>query len=400
MTMYNLLALGQRALGLSAMIACLTTYTACTPEVVAPKGEVLPCNINSNKTLTDINPDGVDYIVECDAEVTNGTLTIEPGVIIEFKTSARLIIKDMGIIKANGTDTKHIIMRGTSSATGAWDGVSIESNNSGNQMSYVEVLNAGETENFNTSVGGFSYDKKTAVAVYGKLSIKNCIVKGSGGDGISFSTEATVLGFENNTLTQNARYPIVTYCGHINAMNFATCTLTGNTQSYIAVFSTSSNNEVEETTTFKATSIPFLAINDLYFQSDLTFDAGAVLVFQNDLGLGIQGNGRILTNGTAAKPVIWRGESEVAGYWRGCLVNTVNPLNVLNHTIIADAGSSENAYSTGKTSLAVGSVVEAKLTINNISAPRFVNCAVSVGSSSWGATMTNNSPEITSICTY
>ena len=96
---------------------------------------LLSCHIDSDMRLTDRNPAGVDYIVECEVDINNGLLTIDPGVTIEFKTDAALSVTDKGAISINGTIDKPVILKGAFGQA-SWAGIYIETNDPRNAINY------------------------------------------------------------------------------------------------------------------------------------------------------------------------------------------------------------------------------------------------------------------------
>jgi hypothetical protein len=65
----------------------------------------LPCsyfNEGIDRTLTDQNPNGIDYIIDCQAFVSTD-LVIEPGTPIVFESDAGLEIGSDGSIVSLGT---------------------------------------------------------------------------------------------------------------------------------------------------------------------------------------------------------------------------------------------------------------------------------------------------------
>lgn len=82
----------------------------------------------------------------------------------------------------------------------------------------------------------------------------------------------------------------------------------------------------------------------------LTIEAGATLKFNADISLIIAEDGRLTLSGTAEAPVRLVGQEESVGFWRGLNVSSSGAANVLDHFVIAHAGSrgwNGGDYSTG-----------------------------------------------------
>ncbi|MBL0912746.1 MAG: hypothetical protein IBJ09_10275 [Bacteroidia bacterium] len=353
----------------------------------------LPCAYSSDAVLSDRN-DGVDYVCNCDVDISSGTFTVEPGVVIEFTSEGGLSVSGNATVKMNGTASDPIVLRGKSSSPGAWQGIRIESEEAGNELSHVQVMHAG-SRNFSTVAGGFIYDNKAAVVVEGKAKITHTSVSASGGYGVAFLSGAGSNGFADNTISQSNGFPLFLYAGQLNNTSLASCSFSANTKNYIGIYSKSSNEEVYEEVNFIQTPVPYYSIKGLSFVNKTTMAEGTVLVMANNTGIYVQGNEYLKINGTAAKPVSIRGEEALAGFWRGLLVNTNNPANVFNYLNISDGGSEKLGLMPKKANLALADAKPAQLTINNCTSLNSGAHQLSV--SGTDGLLTNNSPAITDI---
>lgn len=71
----------------------------------------------------------------------------------------------------------------------------------------------------------------------------------------------------------------------------------------------------------------------------LIIEQGTVIQFGEDAGLGVYDNGTIKAVGSAAEPVIFKGETTIDGFWRGIHIETRSINNKLENVFIQDAGS-------------------------------------------------------------
>ncbi|GIV41847.1 MAG: hypothetical protein KatS3mg034_1157 [Vicingaceae bacterium] len=71
----------------------------------------------------------------------------------------------------------------------------------------------------------------------------------------------------------------------------------------------------------------------------LTIPAGATITFCADADIRITSTGYINAVGTSSEPIIFKGEAETPGFWRGLAIFSNNPNNVLNFVTVKDAGS-------------------------------------------------------------
>jgi hypothetical protein len=390
--------------------ACKKEDTQPDPPVPEPVPIVGPitlgCNYNNGLTLTNHNKigSGVDYIVNCDCEITGGKLAIDTNVIIQFSTGGSLKVKDNAYIEAKGTPSKTIIFEGQINAPASWKGLFIESNDPRNSMDYCLVRNGGNSD-YTAYIGTSSYETKANIWVSGNFKLSNSIVTGSGGEGLYLYEEATLLTFSNNIVSSNAKAPIILYSGDIANLGVATSTFVGNTDNYIGLYSVSSNEEVAESVVFNKAGAPYMLLNSHYFQNNLTVNPGVTIKSKASKALGIQGTGFMKMIGTATEPITLIGEANVAGFWNGIVIGTTNPLNEINFIDISGGGNSIPYYqvpNSGKGNIAVGypAVGPAFLKLgSNTSSTNSSGCVLAV--SAGNSTITNNSSLLLTIpCTY
>ena len=72
----------------------------------------------------------------------------------------------------------------------------------------------------------------------------------------------------------------------------------------------------------------------------LVIEAGVVIKFKENAGIGVYDNGSITVKGTAKEPVVMKGEESTKGYWRGIHIESNKQANSLNFLELSDAGGS------------------------------------------------------------
>ena len=392
------------------IIFCVSLFTtitfACKKEEIKPTPEPEPapttaegpsplnCNYSNGLTLTNHNRkgNGVDYIVNCECEITGGKLAIDTNVVVQFTGNGSLVIKDNAYIDARGTASKTVLFEGAANAPASWKGIFIESNDPRNTMDYCIVRNGGNTE-YTGYIGASSYNTKANIWVSGNFKLTNSIVTGSGGDGIYMYDNATILTFSNNIISNSAKNAIVMYAGDLSNLGVATSTFVGNTQNYIGIYSLSSNEVVAEAVVISKANAPYLLLNDIFFQNNLTVNAGVTIHSKASKTFGIQGSGFIKMIGSAAEPITLTGESNIAGFWNGIYIATTNPLNEINYCNISGGGNSIPFYQLpgdSKGNIAIGWAFEPgflKIGSNTTS----TNSSACVLARSANSTITNNS---------
>ena len=71
----------------------------------------------------------------------------------------------------------------------------------------------------------------------------------------------------------------------------------------------------------------------------LTLSPGVQIRFGSGAGFQINADGALVSAGTAAQPVVLRGEQEQRGWWRGLAIYSADRRNRLAHTTVAHGGS-------------------------------------------------------------
>ncbi len=385
--------------------ALVASFASCDKkENTPPQGtpgvaKELPCEITGNMQLTNHNAAGVDYIVSCEVEITGGTLSIDPDVTIEFKVNTGMNVRENASISAMGTADKPIVMRGNGVGN-TWNGINIWSQNGSSKLSYCNISQAGAAVTFNTSLAGSSAEIKSAITVWHRAELNNVTIDGSDGVGLAVSDEAQIAISALN-IKNCAQQPIITYAGWLNSsFNLGSCTFSGNGVPYIALYSVTSNAEVDGMVTIPKAPLPYYAIRSLNFTGDAVITAGVEIRFANNLRMGVNDGASLAINGTSSEPVIIRGETKSPGFWQGMLIRSNNPKNVFNYLQIADGGSEEIGVWAGKTNIAVGDKIEeARVTLNHCTSENVKGgCQVTVNED--GGTLVNNSSAITNVCVH
>ena len=385
--------------------ALLLTLLACNSDddMTGPGGtdvlaEVLPCRIDADLTLTDRNPNGADYIVDCrELEIYGGTLRIEPGTTIQLTAGSSIDVGQNGRLTAVGTANEKIRFVGADGGTGAsWGYLFFNTPNAGNRLEHVIVENGGAAD--------LLFFERTAIAVEGTVGLNHVTVRYSGGNGFTSNSPLNpvrLTEFRNNTFADNAGYPISVTPNEVGDLDLMSCTFSDNGEELVRVGrDLSSNAALNVESTWSAGPIPYLVHNGIDLREGLTIGAGSELVFESNSYLEVPAfaDGSYLTiNGTEDQPVIMRGEVSVAGAWPGLLVETSNVRNVFNHLDISDGGEIFNSpFDVGRGNITLygeGS----RLTLNECTSAR-AECDVVLDNQVGAVEFTNNSPAITDIC--
>lgn len=134
----------------------------------------------------------------------DGDLNIEPGVILEMGSNVELNTYNSntatGRIKALGTASDPIIIRGVEDVVGYWKGISIGTNQT-NEINYVNISNAG-SGTVNTLDPDYPAGIFVTESNVGRASINNCVISKTSGYGICYGASSNVT-LSGNTYSGN-----------------------------------------------------------------------------------------------------------------------------------------------------------------------------------------------------
>lgn len=308
-------------------------------------------SISEDMVLSDVFEDETpDYRVTRGIEVLeSATLTIEPGVIVEFVSDAYLDVT--GTLISNGTATKKVIMTGASQSKGFWRGVFIFSNNTNNLITNTEIRYAGGTAR------GYGISSAAVGVNNGdRLKISNSVISDSDGYGVYFEEGSIVELFEKNTFANNTGAAIAVDADNVHKLD-VNSTFSGNGNNYIEIFGSTLSLTNEVSWRPVSESVPYRVSGNLSIESGLKILAGVTLEFTSGIYMqldeGTNGPGYLITAGTAESKVLFTGASQTPGFWMGIQVFTNDTRNKLDHTTIEFGGSTARGYGLEKANLAV-----------------------------------------------
>ena len=388
------------------VLLCLSFFFACGDDDLDPNGgggdilaETLPCRIETDLTLTDRNPNGADYIVDCrELGIYGGTVTVEPGTTIQLTNGSSIAVDNDGALRAVGTSDEKVRFVGTDGGTApTWGYLYFNNTNAQNRLEHVIVENGGGED--------LLFFERTAIALEGRLGMNHVTIRYSGGNGFTANTpleSVEITEFRNNTISDNAGVPISVTPNEPGDLDLASCTFANNGENVVRVGrDLSSNARQNVETTWSPGPIPYLVHNGIDITKGLTIEAGSELIFEANSYLDVvnfSGGGAYLTvNGTADQPVIMRGEVSTPGAWPGLLIQTSNVRNTFNHLDISDGGEIFlSPFDVGRGNITLFND-GTRLTLNNCTSAR-AECDVVLDNAIGAVELTNNSPAITTIC--
>src|SRR5690554_4161448 len=346
---------------------------------------VLDCDyFSEDRVLTDDPQRPVDYVITCYANV-QGSLKIEPGVVIEFENHAGLRVNlNSKVFEIKGTVTNPVILTGTSKQKGHWRGIFLtEAHNSNNLIEHTVIEYAGSENLTETSP---VYEGSLAIrGVSGTtpqaLHLNHVEIKNGGSIGLDYhriEKNATV-SVSNVIITGNEGVPVKVSAEMAHIFN-NTSSYSGNAIDFFNI--TTDHYEIEDqTVAWQKLDVPYLVDSRVHIKHNghLTIEAGAEIQFKpegyiqpydgstdsgNELSLKIQG--------TANNPVHLKAHNGTN--WGGIMFGFTQENNIIDHAIIENAKGDfpvGNIQNTG----AIYMHASPKLSVSNTTFKDLENCA-------------------------
>lgn len=311
-----------------APAACVPMPTNCAAPLPLTNAELA-----GDKTL----PAGTCYVANQNLRVDSGTLTLAPGVVIQFATGTALSVKTGGQLKLMGTCEAPVRLTSTDPVA-SWKGVEMDdTQGSNNAWTYAVIDNAGSGQ-----WTGASY---TEAAVYlsgtTTLTMDHVSIVNSKAHGLMVLAGVNFT-FANGKLEGNVT-PAYLHPQAVGRIPADTVVM-GNTNPYIRVVFGNTDS-----LTGAATWAPHLYRIEERFSvnGDLTLSPGAKLQFAQGVSMLVDTGATLTAKGSAEMPIVFSGAANTKGFWKGIEVRSGgvgNPVTVgatFDHCVIEDAGGAQ-----------------------------------------------------------
>lgn len=273
------------------------------------------------------------YLVPSSVSVS-AALTVRPGVTIEFAADTRMTVSTDGSLNAvgshaAGTDSV-IFFTGTTAEAGHWRGIGFRSNDVNNELTATVISYGGGGSLY--SIAG---DGNVGVESGARVKITDSHIRHSGSAGVYAESDASLPEFGTNLIEDNAGAPVVIPFRLMGALDGGS-SYTGNTNSYIDVYSASVNSDMA----VAALDVPYRVAGNTDVQAAMSIAPGAAFEFEADAGFYVGTGGSLSAVGEAGSPITFLGVQAQAGHWRGIGFRSIDLLNELTHVEVAHGGSS------------------------------------------------------------
>ena len=347
-------------------------------EDIEPIEEILPpivldCDyFQEDRILTNDPQRPVDYIVECWARV-EGSLSIEPGVVIAFENHAGFYVDlDNKVFEIRGTTEEPVVLTGASQQKGYWRGIYLaEAHNPNNIIEHTVIEYAGSQALTSTSP---VYEGSLALrGVSGTppqaLALDHVEIRNGGSFGLDYHGIQTnaIVSVSNLVITGNEGVPVKVSAEMTHIFD-NTSSYSGNASDFLNI--TASNYQIEDkTVAWQKLDVPYLVDGrvEVAEGGHLTIEAGVEMEFKSEGHIMASGflppyNLSLKIQGTAADPVHLKAHNGTN--WGGLYYSFTQENNIIDHAVIEHAKGdipSGNIQNTG----AIYMHANPKLTVTN-----------------------------------
>ncbi len=320
-------------------------------EDIEPIEEILPpivldCDyFQEDRILTNDPQRPVDYIVECWARV-EGSLSIEPGVVIAFENHAGFYVDlDNKVFEIRGTAEEPVVLTGTSQQKGYWRGIYLtEAHNPNNIIEHAVIEYAGSQAHKSTSP---VYEGSLALRGVSSttpmaLTLDHVEIRNGGSFGLDYhgiQTNASV-SVSNLVITGNEGVPVKVSAEMAHIFD-NTSSYSGNASDFLNI--TASNHLIKDKeVTWQKLDVPYLVDGRVLITTNghLTIDEGVEMQFKS--GAYLQTSSGYATNapslkiqGSASNPVHLKAHN--GANWGGIYYGFTQENNIIDHAIIENA---------------------------------------------------------------
>ena len=305
----------------------------------------------SGAITTDTTYEGCYKVVSDISVGNNALLTIKKGSTLLFTDSTGLTVSSDGALKAVGTITQPILFTSEQKTAGFWKGLRFYySNNVKNELDYVTVEYG----------GGNGYGNVVLDASIGnpsRLKIRNSTLQQSSEYGFWFDDGSIIDTFKNVTSTKNSKSAGLLSASALDSLDSAS-KFTGNTHDNIAI----KGSSLKKDAVWQPLSVPVNALGTINIYKNLEIKANSTFVMNSGVAFTINSDGSLLAKGTKAESILFTGEQQTAGYWKGLRFNYSNNVkNELDYVTVEYGGG--NGYGNVVLDASIGN--PCRLTMNS-----------------------------------
>jgi hypothetical protein len=281
----------------------------------------------SNETT--IEAANIPYLIDDVVDITEG-LTILEGAELVMRENAGLGVYDNGYLNIQGAPNNYVTIRGFEAIQGYWRGIHMETSSVNNKILYAQISDAGSN---------YVYCCNNVATIFlksGTATIGNSIIDNGASYGVATGINFEFSSFYGNSILGHKDYPMYIHAENVNSLD-PTDSFSGNDKDFVAIY----NSNIDDDIYWPWINVPYLIEKNTVIDitARVTIEPDTEIAFDENAGLGVYDGGILNAEGTDNSNIIFRGKSDVVGFWRGIHIETNSQDNILDHCQILNAGS-------------------------------------------------------------
>ncbi|HEX6226216.1 MAG TPA: hypothetical protein VFZ52_17475 [Chryseolinea sp.] len=299
-------------------------------------------------TFEDIFADAskADYIVTNDIDV-KADLEIEPGVVIAFEQDKGMQVIN-GSIQARGSETQPIVFKGTGTGAGFWKGIAIYTNSELNTFEYVTIQQGGSDSYgeigvaANIALAGTDYSGAALRLSHSESTL-------SAGYGLYVQGSSSIAGFSNNTFAHNDKAAAYVPAQQVHNLDDASHTANNGFNGV----ETGGHIQGINATWRKTLMGDYHVTSSILISGGLAMNPGVTMLMDEGTSIVVSDNGYLRAEGTSGDKIVFTSYA-LNKYWNGLAFNSASSNNILDQSIISNAGLSKFADADQPGNIVVG----------------------------------------------
>jgi hypothetical protein len=311
--------------------------TESEPTADAPTDSASPnCSSFTTLSQSDLNG-GVTlekgcYRIDSVLAVTDGTLTLEAGVYVEFGRDAGIHVKSDGGFETAGTASDPVILTGQTRTRGFWRGIRLNNGSTGQNGLQNTILEYAGASKWH---GAYAIRSGGLLVSSGVASLDGVTLRHNDRAGLRAPYEDPDLTVENTRIANNALSAQV----HSDLVSgiAADNTVENNDTDRITITGGGrGQNSVRNSGTWVDPGVDYYAEKDVLLSADLTVEENVTVQCAEDVGIEADGV-TFETNGSGGDGVIFTGTRDSPGAWQGIFAGNGATLDFV-HTRVESGG--------------------------------------------------------------
>jgi len=271
------------------------------------------------------------YRVEKTLAVDSGTLTLEPGVLIEFAEHAGLDVQGDGSLQSKGSTTEPVFLQGTDATRGFWQGLQFRDGAGPSVLENTTVAHAGSALWAGSGSRAAIRVRKATLDVTGS-TVRDNRARALNAWRADADVSVSETRFEANEI------PVAIHADHVGG--FDPNNVVENNDDDRVHVGRDPDRGVNKITTeqdWEDPGVPYYVTHQLKLTTSLDVHQGTTFDFGEQVGLDVDG-GTLVAAGVSDDPIRFRGDQSKRGYWQGIQFRNTTARNVIGHAVVKDAG--------------------------------------------------------------